>query len=452
MIGSAVSEPPPFVVVQAGGALEQAAVEVEDVARVRLAAGRAAQQERHLAVRPGVLGEVVVDAQGVLDQPCRRSSTPFSMISSPMATPEYGREVLERGGVLGAGHDDDGVLHGAVLLERGHDLGDRRELLADGHVDADQALALLVDDRVDGDGGLARLAVADDQLALAAADGDEGVDGLDAGLDRRVHALAGDDAGGDALDRAGLGGARSGPCRRAAGRAGRRRGRAGPGPTGTSTTRPVVLTVSPSLMCGRVAQDDRADGLLLQVEGHAHDAAGELEQLRREGAGQAVDLGDAVADLDDGADACASRRSRRSCSIADLMMLVISSERMAMSISGVERAPEASRLRSRSRRPRTLPSMRRSPSCTWIPPRRLGSTLWLSSTLPPVSCSRRAVSSRTSAGSSGAALMAVAVTMPCAGVVEAVELGQHGRQRVEAAPLQEQQDQVADAERGWPRP
>ena len=48
-----------------------------------------------------------------------------------------------------------------------------------------------------------------------------------------------------------------------------------------------------------VAEDDRADGLLLEVEGHAHDAAGELEQLRRERAVEAVDLGDAVADLDD---------------------------------------------------------------------------------------------------------------------------------------------------------
>src|SRR6185369_13467222 len=92
----------------------------------------------------------------------------------------------------------------AVLLEGRDGLGDGRQLLADGHVDADQALALLVDDRVDRDRGLARLAVADDQLALAAADRDQRVDGLDAGLDRRVDALANDDAGGDALDRAGL--------------------------------------------------------------------------------------------------------------------------------------------------------------------------------------------------------------------------------------------------------
>ena len=108
------------------------------------------------------------------------------MTSSPIAQPAYGARNWRAAGFLGAGHDDDGVLHGAVLLEHGHDLGHGRELLADGHVDADQALALLVDDRVDGEGGLAGLAVADDQLALAAADRDQGVDGLDAGLDRRV--------------------------------------------------------------------------------------------------------------------------------------------------------------------------------------------------------------------------------------------------------------------------
>ena len=54
-----------------------------------------------------------------------------------------GAEAEARGG------DDDRVLHGAVLLELLHDLHDRRGLLADGDVDADHVLALLVDDRVD---------------------------------------------------------------------------------------------------------------------------------------------------------------------------------------------------------------------------------------------------------------------------------------------------------------
>ena len=72
------------------------------------------------------------------------------------------------------------------------DGGDGRALLADRDVDAAHLLlrvagvpgALLVHDRVDGDGGLAGLAVADDQLALAAADRDHRVDGLDPGLQR----------------------------------------------------------------------------------------------------------------------------------------------------------------------------------------------------------------------------------------------------------------------------
>src|SRR5205807_10249928 len=60
---------------------------------------------------------------------------------------------------------------------------------------------------VDGDGRLARLAVADDQLALAAADGDHGIDGLDARLQWFLHRFAGHDAGRLHLDLAGqLGG------------------------------------------------------------------------------------------------------------------------------------------------------------------------------------------------------------------------------------------------------
>jgi hypothetical protein len=54
---------------------------------------------------------------------------------------------------------------------------------------------LLVDDRVHRDGGLARLAVADDQLALAAADRDHRVDGLDAGLQRLLDRRPIGDAG-----------------------------------------------------------------------------------------------------------------------------------------------------------------------------------------------------------------------------------------------------------------
>src|SRR5207248_1783383 len=82
------------------------------------------------------------------------------------------------------------------------DLRDGRALLADGDVDAIELLALvvalvggaLVDERVERDRGLAGLAVADDQLALAAADRHQRVERLEPGLDRLVHRLARDDA------------------------------------------------------------------------------------------------------------------------------------------------------------------------------------------------------------------------------------------------------------------
>ena len=81
-----------------------------------------------------------------------------------------GRQVLVRRGVPGRGDHHDGVLERLVVLQGGHGLGHRGVLLPDGDVNALHALAGLVEDGVDGDRGLAGLAVADDQLALPAAD------------------------------------------------------------------------------------------------------------------------------------------------------------------------------------------------------------------------------------------------------------------------------------------
>jgi hypothetical protein len=97
--------------------------------------------------------------------------------------------------------DDDGVAHRVELFERANHLRDGRLLLPDRVIDADHAFAALIDDRVDGDGGLARLTVADDQLALAAADRHHAVDRLQPGLQRLLHRLPIDDAGREALDR-----------------------------------------------------------------------------------------------------------------------------------------------------------------------------------------------------------------------------------------------------------
>ena len=154
---------------------------------------------------------------------------------------------------MGAGSEaearhHDGVIHGAVVFERLHHLRDRRALLADGDIDADHVAALLVDDGVESDGGLAGLAVADDQLALAAADGDHGVDGLDAGLQRLFHGLAVDHAGRQALDGIESVGLRWGPCRRSGWPSAFTTRPIRASPTGTDMMRPVRRTSSPSLI------------------------------------------------------------------------------------------------------------------------------------------------------------------------------------------------------------
>src|SRR6201999_1778554 len=89
---------------------------------------------------------------------------------------------------------------------------DGRALLADRDIDAVELLllvgagidALLIDEGVDRHRRLAGLAVADDQLALAAADGDERVDRLEPGLHRLADRLARDDARRLDLDAAAL--------------------------------------------------------------------------------------------------------------------------------------------------------------------------------------------------------------------------------------------------------
>ena len=106
---------------------------------------------------------------------------------------------------MGAGseadaEDDDGVFHRAEVLQRLHHLSDRRALLADGAINTNQVAALAVDDGVERNCGLAGLAVADDQLALSAANRNHRVDGLQSCRHRLSHRLAIDDAGSQSLN------------------------------------------------------------------------------------------------------------------------------------------------------------------------------------------------------------------------------------------------------------
>src|SRR5690606_6084285 len=101
--------------------------------------GRAAQQQGNLAIRPGLLGQVVVHDQGV-----------FAAITEVLAhgAARVGGQVLHGGGIGRGGGHDDGVFQRAVFFELAHHVVDGGSLLADGDVHASDVLALLVDDGV----------------------------------------------------------------------------------------------------------------------------------------------------------------------------------------------------------------------------------------------------------------------------------------------------------------
>ena len=280
------------VVVQAGGAFQQAAVEVEHIAGVGFAAGGAAQEQGHLAVGPSVFGQVVIDDEDIL-----------ALLHKGFAhrAAGVGGDELQGGGVGGAGVDDDGVFQGAVFLQDAHDLGDFALFLADGDVDADEVGVALVDDGVDGDGGFAGGAVADDEFPLAAPDGDHRVNGFDAGLDGGVHGFADDDVGcGAFYGHPAVGGDGAFAVQGAA------QGVDDASDEGVADGDFDDLAGGAhavALFDGvGVAEDGGADDVGFQVEGQAEDVVAEVQQFVGADALQALDAGDAVADLDDGAD------------------------------------------------------------------------------------------------------------------------------------------------------
>src|SRR5262249_54507350 len=160
---------------------------------------------------------------------------------------------------------------------------------------ANDAGFLLIDNRVDGDRRLARLAVADDQLALPTADRDHAVDGLDAGLQRLIHWLALGDARGVifqwpaliADDCAFTIQRPAQPIDHAADEA------LADGPRKQPARRPNRVAFLDAQV---IAENDRADRVFLQIHDLADLAVLELHHLAGHGVGQAVDLRHAVAD------------------------------------------------------------------------------------------------------------------------------------------------------------
>ena len=110
-----------------GAAFQQPGVQVEHIARVRLAAGRATQQQRHRPVGLGLLGQVVEHDQDML-----------ALVHPVLADGRAGvrRDVLVAGRIGGRRRHDARVGHGAGVLQDAAHGGDGAALLPDGHVDA----------------------------------------------------------------------------------------------------------------------------------------------------------------------------------------------------------------------------------------------------------------------------------------------------------------------------
>ena len=92
------------------------------------------------------------------------------------------RDIDEAGRIIVFYDNHNGIIHCSLLIEISHYFGYSGCALANRTVDAHHILSVLVEDGVDRDGGLARLAIAENQFALATTDGNKRVDRLQSGL------------------------------------------------------------------------------------------------------------------------------------------------------------------------------------------------------------------------------------------------------------------------------
>src|SRR6202011_1324222 len=282
------------LLVQLRGALKQPRMQIEHVAGIGLAARRTAQQQRHLAISDRLLRQIVIDDDRV-----------HAVVAEIFAHGAAGerRDVLHRRRIGGGRRNDDRIFQRALLFQHLDELRNRRALLADRDVDAiqlDLLVAggierLLVQDGVERDRGLAGLAVADDQFALAAADRDQRIDRLQPSGHRFVDRFARNDAGRldvdtlafRRLDRPLAVDRIAERIDHAAEQALANRG-IDDGAGALDGLAFLDLAVS--------AEDHDADVVGLQVERHAAGAVLELDHFPRLDVVEAVDAGNAVAD------------------------------------------------------------------------------------------------------------------------------------------------------------
>ena len=276
--------------VQPGRPFQQTAVQIEHIPRISLPAGRPAQQQGHLPVSPSVLGQVIIDDQHIL-------ALGHKLLGHSAAG--IGGDELQRGGIGCPGIDHDGMGHRVIFLQDAHNLRHFALFLPNSHINANQVAAALVDDGVQGNGRLAGGTVADNQFPLPPANGNHRVNGLDAGLHRGIDRLPHYYVRGGLLHRAGGRSVQRPPAiQRPA------HGIHYPANQRFPYRHLDNLAGGADLMAlfdrGGVAQDGRADQVRLQVQGQPQDVVAEVQQFVGADALQALDAGNAVADLHHG--------------------------------------------------------------------------------------------------------------------------------------------------------
>jgi hypothetical protein len=172
-------------------ALEQPRVNIKDVAGKGLATRGTAQQQGEFAIGAGVMGEIVVNNQHIAALLHEMLRDAGGGVRSDVGEPRR---------IVALGHDHHGVIQCFLFPQGGHDFRHGGRPLADGAIDAEHILAALVEDGVDGDGGLAGLAVTENQFALAAPDGNERINDFQSCLEWFGHRRAIHDGRGGALD------------------------------------------------------------------------------------------------------------------------------------------------------------------------------------------------------------------------------------------------------------
>jgi len=364
-------------------------VQIEHVTRISFTARRTTQQQGDLAIRHSLLGQIVIHDQRVF--------TTVTEVLAHGAANERSQEL--HGSRLGSGsRHDDGVAHRAMLFQLAHYVGNRRLLLADGHVDTLNTGLLLVDDGVDRDSGLTNLTVADDQLTLTTTNRSHRVDRLQTGLYRLVNGLTPDNARSNFLHRVGQFGVdRALAIDRITQRVNNAAEQFRTNRNFKNAASTLGFRAFDNVQV--VTENNGANGILFEVEGHPVDAAVKLDHFTVHHVGETVDANDTVGNGNYG-----TLGAGFSCGIklADALLDDLADfGRVELLHAPIPQTLEFSCSTSLFSRPRTLPSITVSPARIRTPPIKDGSTCLLTRTSTPRRFFSAATRPDTSASSMG---------------------------------------------------